>query len=404
MDQLVNTTDLAALAKTPAGLMAMAGKNNKITGVADGQFQKLLEQHAKPAEKPNASQPQDQDAAKQPTDSTTEKSEAAEGTADSEKPVIGIKEKPGREDPLEQAKRLAEMGATFYLPEADDVWIDADLEAGEVYGIFSPKEYIIGKTTNLTENILTAGLDDQQMEQLHQIVGDLRRVSGAEDPRADAMLEATDPTVEHGPAQLLEKVVAEQTGEVVEQAAEKVLNPQEDDGIQTELVDVGRGSEQLFHDVEAAPVKVGESFDPQLAQDVNEQIAAQIIPALQQGETRVELQLTPENLGTVKVEITQTENGSLHIAITAENSQTRNMLEKTADNLQNLLASRTQNEVRVEVQRQEESQAQHNNYDGHNSQHQQQEQQQQQHRQQSYEDSLDFLHQLRLGLVDEAEA
>ena len=398
MDQKVSTADLSKLAMTAMGL-SMAGKGSKLTGAVEGQFQKLLEQRTKPVENQSTTKPQDQDAAKQPADSTTKQTEAAEGRADSEKQVIGIKEKPQQEDPLEQAKRLAEMGAAFFQPEENFVWIDCNLETGEIYGTYGPDEYIIAKVGDQTENIPIAGLNDQQTEQLQQLVGDLQQLASAEDPEGDAMLEATDPTVEHGPAQLLEKVVQEQTGEVVEQAAEEVLAPKEDEDIQTELVDVDRGPEQVFHDVKAAPVKVGESFDPQQVQDVNEQIAAQVVPALQQGETRVELQLTPEHLGTVKVEITQSENGSLHVAITAQNSQTRNLLEKSADSLQNLLASRSQTTVRVEVQRQEESQAQHNNYDGHNSQHQQQ--QQEQHRPRNYQDSQDFLHQLRLGLVDE---
>ena len=150
--------------------------------------------------------------------------------------------------------------------------------------------------------------------------------------------------------------------------------------------------------MKAAPVKVGETYDAPQAQDVNEQIAAQVLPALEQGQTKVELQLTPEHLGSVKIEITQSENGSLHVAISAESSQTRNLLEKHSDSLQNLLAERSQAPVRVEVQRQEESQPK-NPYDGHNGQNQQQ-QQQEQHKPRHPQNSQDFLHQLRLGLVD----
>jgi len=417
MDQKISTTDLSKLAMTAMGL-SMAGKNAKTAGAVEGQFQKLLEQRTKPvqktaqkpAEDPKAAGKQDQDTTvDQPAeDGTTQQPEAVEGQqTDVEKTDASVEQAP-MEDPLEQAKRLAELGAVFFQPDENTIWINANLETGEIYGAYGPKEYVVAMVDGQTENIPIVDLEPQQLEQLQQIIGDLKQMPSAEDPEADAMLEATDPTVEHGPAQLLEKVVREQTGETVKQVTEEVLTPaktQEEDNedIQVELVDVdqGQAAKQVFQDVKAAPVKVGESFEPQLAQDVNEQITAQVIPALEQGETRVELQLTPEHLGTVKVEIVQSENGSLHIAITAQNSQTRNLLEKSADNLQSLLASRSQSTVRVEVQRQEENQPQHNNYDGHNSQ-QQQQQQQEQHRPRSYQDSQDFLHQLRLGLVDEA--
>lgn len=416
MDQKISTTDLSKLAMTAMGL-SMAGKNAKTAGAVEGQFQKLLEQRTKPvqktaqkpAEDPKAAGKQDQDTTvDQPAeDGTTQQPEAVEGQqTDVEKTDASVEQAP-MEDPLEQAKRLAELGAVFFQPDENTIWINANLETGEIYGAYGPKEYVVAMVDGQTENIPIVDLEPQQLEQLQQIIGDLKQMPSAEDPEADAMLESTDPTVEHGPAQLLEKVVQEQTGETVKQVTEEVLTPaktQEEDNedIQVELVDVdqGQAAKQVFQDVKAAPVKVGESFEPQLAQDVNEQITAQVIPAMEQGETRVELQLTPEHLGTVKVEIVQSENGSLHIAITAQNSQTRNLLEKSADNLQSLLASRSQSTVRVEVQRQEENQPQHNNYDGHNS--QQQQQQQEQHRPRSYQDSQDFLHQLRLGLVDEA--
>lgn len=399
MDQKISTTDLTKLAMT-AMSMSMTG-GSKAAGAAEGQFQKLLEQRTRPAEKPtedtNVGRQQDQDPVDRPAEDgvrPAEAQKAQEGTEETQAPA----QQAPKEDPLEQAKRLAEMGAVFFQPEENTIWIECDLETKEIFGVYGPDEYIVAVVDGQRENIPIAGLDPQQMDQLQQIAGDLQQLASAEDPEGDAMLEATDPTVDHSPAKLLEKVVDEQAGKAVGQAAEEVLTPQEDEDTQVELVDVEQAPQQVFRDVKAAPVKVGETYDAPQTQDVNEQIAAQVLPALEQGQTKVELQLTPEHLGTVKVEITQNENGALHIAITAQNSQTRNLLEKSANNLQDLLASRSQSPVRVEVQRQEESQPQHS-YDGHNSQHQQQ--QQEQHRPHSSRNSQDFLHQLRLGLVDE---
>lgn len=399
MDQKISTTDLTKLAMTALS-MSMTG-GSKTAGAVEGQFQKLLEQRAKSSEKPaedtNVGKRQDQGPENRPAEDGVKQSEATDGQTDVEKTDVTA-EQPQKEDPLEQAKRLAEMGAAFFQPEENSVWIVCDLETKEIFGVYGPEEYIVAVVDGQSENIPIAGLDPQQMDQLQQIIGDLQQLASAEDPEADAMLEATDPTVDHSPAKLLEKVVNEQTGEAVGQAAEKILTSQEDENTQVELVDVEQAPKQVFQDVKAAPVKVGEAYDTFQAQDVNEQITAQIIPALEQGQTKVELQLTPEHLGSVKVEITQNENGALHIAITAQNSQTRDLLAKNADSLQSLLASRGQTDIRVEVQRQEESQPQHS-YDGHNS--QQHQQQEQQHRPHSSQDSQDFLHQLRLGLVDE---
>lgn len=405
MEQRFDVTDLAKLAMTAMG-MSMAGNAAKnVSGAAAGQFQKLLEQRAKPVEKPaedkTVGKQQDHESVDQPVEEGTQKPEATDGQEVTEKTDAPAEQAP-KEDPLEQAKRLAELGAVFFQPEDNAVWIDTDLKTGEIYGVYGSDEYIVAVVDGQPENIPVVGLEPEQMEQLQQIVGQLEKLASAMDPEADAMLEATDPTVEHGPAQLLEKVVAEQTGEVVEQATEEVLAPQEEDkDSQVELVDVEQAPEQVFHDVKAAPVKVGETYEAPQAQDMNEQIAAQLIPAMEQGKTRVELQLTPEHLGTLKVEITQSENGSLHVAITAQNSETRNLLEKHTDSLQSMLAARSQNTVQVEVQRQEESQPK-NPYDGHNGQNSQQ-QQQEQHRPRHTHSSQDFLHQLRLGLVDTVE-
>ena len=399
MDQNYGVTDLAKLAMTAMGV-SLAGNVSKAAGTAaDGQFQKLLEQRAKPAEKPVQSQkPADPD--KTPADQTadnTVKSEARDSQA-AEETVDTAVEKPAKEDPLEQAKRLAELGAMFMQPQADETWIDVDRQSGEILGVYGPEEYVVAVLDGQRENIPIVGLEPQQLDQLQEIVGQLEQLARAADPEADAMLEATDPTVDHSPAKLLERVVDEQAGKVVGQAAEEILAMNEDEDAQVELVDVEQTPEQVFHDVKAAPVKVGEAYDAHQAQDVNEQIAAQLIPAMEQGQTKVELQLTPEHLGTVKVEITQSENGALHIAITAQSNETRSLLEKHSDSLQTMLASRTQNTVQVEVQRQEESQPK-NPYDGHNGQNQQQPQQEQ-HRPRHSQSSQDFLHQLRLGLVD----
>lgn len=389
MDQNIGDVTLAKLTAMLAGAPRIGNQTKGADAAADGQFQKLLEQRSKPVEKPA----QRQNAEKSETPAEPGK-DAIQGTAKQE-PAAEDDAVQASEDPVEQVKKLAEQGCVIMQPT-----VPAVLPDGQVY---QPGEYVIAWTGEESVIVPLAGVEPEALElmQLQQFVNGAGQQPDVSDPEADAMLEATDPTVDHSPAKLLEKVVNEQTGKVVEQAAEEVRPQQEDEDTQVEVLDVQQGGEQVFHEVKAAPIKVGESFEARQAQDVNEQIAAQVIPALEQGQTRVELQLTPEHLGTVKIEITQSENGSLHVAITAQSSQTRDLLEKHADGLQAMLATRAQAPVQVEVQRQEESQRQESPYDGHNG--QGQPQQQEQHHPRQTRNSQDFLHQLRLGLVETEE-
>lgn len=163
------------------------------------------------------------------------------------------------------------------------------------------------------------------------------------------------------------------------------------------------GETQVFQDVKAVPVKVGEAPAPEHTQEarpVETQIGEKLTEVLESGETRVEIQLTPENLGKVTIEVTSRQDGTIQVTLHAESSQTRGLLERDLTGLQSALARNTQQEVRVEVQRQE---PQKNFYDGQQGHEQRNPQQQQNKDRQSRESTEDFLHQLRLGLVPEGE-
>lgn len=155
----------------------------------------------------------------------------------------------------------------------------------------------------------------------------------------------------------------------------------------------------VFQDVREIPVKVGEAPVAEETREVpvEDQIGPKLAEALKAGDTRVEIQLAPESLGKVTVEVTLREDGTLHIALHAENSQTRGLLERSADNLVAMLGRDARQEVQVEVPRQQESQQQ-NFYDGQQGREHQGRRQEQEHRQER-QGGEDFLHQLRLGLV-----
>ncbi len=168
----------------------------------------------------------------------------------------------------------------------------------------------------------------------------------------------------------------------------------ENEKLQTEDADVGT-AQPLFRDVETVPVKVGETPAADTEQpDLDAQLAKQIGTTLENGAQQVKIQLTPESLGTLTIDLTRTQDGALQVVLHTTTEKAANLLSQHAENLGALLQSNSQNTVQVEVQRQEQNQQ----FQQQSQQQNQQHGQGQQHsrRQQSGED---FLQQLRLGLV-----
>ncbi len=161
----------------------------------------------------------------------------------------------------------------------------------------------------------------------------------------------------------------------------------------------------VFDRVEAVPVKVAAAKSESVELETPrapEQIVRQVAQAMDQGETRVELTLSPENLGRLTVEISRDSSGTLSVTITAANPKAAALLEQHTGNLSNLLmAKNDQAEVRVEVRSNEEAQQQFLNPDDSHNRGQQQRQQQEQHS--GGGDSKEFLQKLRLGLVSFTE-
>lgn len=206
---------------------------------------------------------------------------------------------------------------------------------------------------------------------------------------------------------------AEETPELLDPATELIQETKAPEvEIKVETGDVSQESEEedtpafedaqmeapLFEDVKAVPVKVGEAPKAETPKPVEEQIAPKVSQALANGETRVELELTPENLGKVTVEMTWSKDGGLVVQIHAENRETQNLLNKNMSGLESLLSRETQQEVRVEVPRQEESQRQ-DLYEQQQEHHRQRQQEEHRQSQEHSGDSEAFMQQLRLGLI-----
>ncbi len=198
------------------------------------------------------------------------------------------------------------------------------------------------------------------------------------------------------PDEVLEQAAKDWDAEIkVEQGG--VENQSEDEAGETPE-EASAMETPVFEDVKAVPVKVGEApAAKETEAPVEKQVIPQLTEALQNGETKVEIQLTPENLGKVKIEMTWREDGSILVQMHAESSRTQGLLEKNLSSLEAMLSRTTRQEVQVEVPRNQEGQQQQNLYD--------QEEQQQRHGRQEEQkrrqavSGEDFLQQLRLGLI-----
>ena len=155
----------------------------------------------------------------------------------------------------------------------------------------------------------------------------------------------------------------------------------------------------LFRDVEATPVRVGDSPVDMTAptQDVEKTLSQTLQKALDQGSQSLEIRLSPANLGNVVAEFTRNSDGALHIVLRADTEQAAKLLSHHASSLSLMLQDSTHAEVRVEVPQPQQEQTAWQQPDQNGG--QQQRQQQQQQQQQPRREAESFLHQLRLGLV-----
>ena len=308
-------------------------------------------------------------------------------------------EPPARkEDALSQIKKMLEQqGAFVYQPNWPCIVID--MKTGETTAVYNPGEYVMVYTGEYFQAVPTADLEPWQQAQLKQLMIDPNPVD-VSDPKLEAMLKATAPDADTSPASILENAVADQFGKVIRQTSKELGHDSQEGDAEMKLLDAEQAPQQLFRDVEAAPIKVGETYQPEQVEkaDVPQQIDSRVLQAIENGESSVRVELTPEYLGSVTVEISRSADGILKVALSAHSSETRGLLERHASDLQGLLGRGSNQTIEVEVQRQSEGQQSQNqqNYDGHNG---QDHSGQERHRRRDEQHSRDFAQQLRLGLI-----
>lgn len=183
--------------------------------------------------------------------------------------------------------------------------------------------------------------------------------------------------------------------------AEAVRTERRPERGETEETDsVPQSAEAPVFETAEVPVKVAETPLRLEAPDAPEQLEAELADSLQVNDAqpnRVEITLTPEHLGRLTVEITRGENGALSVVLHPSTLRAANLLERSSDSLQSLLANRTGGEIEVRVQ--ESDRQQMLNPDGQQRQ-QQQQQRDGENRGNRNRNPQEFLQQLRLGLVE----
>jgi len=159
----------------------------------------------------------------------------------------------------------------------------------------------------------------------------------------------------------------------------------------------------VFDHVEHIPVKVADpapvvdTEQPQMLDTIADTVQANLT---QVGDT-IRIQLKPEHLGTITLELTDV-HGKIGLAVHAESSKTVELLTRHAGELGALMENRTGREVTVQVQHNQPGEQPNDgrqNPQQQQQEHAQQQQQQQQHPQ-SRDEQENFIQRLRLGFLD----
>ena len=314
----------------------------------------------------------------------------AEAPQSSGEPAEELQETNGA-DEVAAAQQLAAALAVqqFIVPAAVEeqpvdggVPVVADLQQVAVVPTVTAKGADVQQAASDVQNILHQPAEETASEMPRQV---LQAAENGQAPKADPLvMRQGEPT-----AQLSTEAKADGEGVFKQSAAEDTQKPVQ--------VAVAQAEQPVFQDVENIPVKVADAAQTvdTTSADMDARIADTVQAELKNTGDKVEIQLKPEHLGKITIELTQTAGG-IGLLIHADNAKTTSLLAQHAGNLGALLEDRTGQHVQVQVPQQEQQQPQ---YDGHNRQQQEQHQNQRAQEQTMSQDEQDsFLGQLRLGL------
>ena len=203
-----------------------------------------------------------------------------------------------------------------------------------------------------------------------------------------------------------QQVVEQVRTEVTEVSDAPIAAEQSEETEETVVVENAEVEAPVFGYINAEPVKVASVQEQPVeleAPDGMEQLRGRIEEFLTdaEGNSYVELTLSPPELGKITVSLLQTPEGALRIQLSASTARAAEILGRNTEGLQQLLASRQRPEVRVENV---ENNAQPYIFINPNEDNGQDRRNQQQNQKKRDEDrhensDIDFISQLRLGLV-----
>lgn len=381
----VENTLLRQMQKMAASLTAMQGAVNKDKGnQAAVSFQEMMQQSGG---KVSAKQPSKDAPAEKPVKGQEEES-LEEGKLPVEKPEEELK-------PENLAGNPNAVVMDLFRPEI--VEGTAEQTAGPVLTPI-PEETVQETAMNLD------GQGPELETTVDTSVG--AEVSMEQQPKdfGQAMEEAPTQETVQQPAQVQQGSTPEQNVEQIDKpeltsdTVEVRVDNGEDGG---EIPDEAPGAEQpVFHETQSVPVKVGERYETVDTQkpEMDNQLADAIRGAVQTGTERIEIHLAPQNLGSLVIEMTKDANGALQVILHASNAKAAGVLNQHLDGLHTALQGYGQEEVRVEVQRGQESQEQHFRQADPDGRGQHQHRQQQERQEEAPANGQEFLQKLRLGL------
>lgn len=286
-------------------------------------------------------------------------------------------------------------------PAAEEAAIPAPVEA-------LPQETVEETAMNLDGQMPTLDTSVETTVEMEtptgEEQGDFRQAMQEPAETAEVQSQSTEQTVQQPEAADPEQSVERpeiQDGEVRAETAETSRKDGEE--LQGEAAEP---EQSVFRETQSTPVKVGERYETVDTQkpDMEAKLADTIRQAAQTGTERVEIRLTPANLGAVTIEMTKDASGALQVVLHAANNRAAGLLQQHLDGLHTALQSYgAGQEVHVEVQRNQDSQQQHFQQADPDGRGQQQRQRQQEERQDNPSDGQDFIQKLRLGLFGTEE-
>lgn len=326
--------------------------------------------------------------------------------APAEKPV------KGEEENLEEGRLPVEKQEEELKPENL-----AGNPNAVVMELFRP-EIVEGAGEQTAEPILAAIPEETVQETAMDLEGQSPELETGVDAGVGAEVSMEQQPRDFGQA-MEEAPVQQETAQPVqvrqedapEQAVEEVDKPDDlPDTVEVKVENLEEGEETsgesaaagqaVFHETESVPVKVGERYETVDTQkpEMEKQLADVIRGAAQTGTERIQIHLAPQNLGSLVIEMTKDANGALQVVLHTSNAKAAGVLNQHLDGLHNALQSYGQEEVRVEVQRGQESQEQHFKQADPDGRGQHQQRQQQERHEEDSVNGQEFLQKLRLGL------